>query len=73
MSKTFNWKDSSSESGYSAHLSKATSERMYAYCKNKNLNRKKFVEQCINKELDVLERQFYESLSKEELINMILK
>lgn len=61
----------SKDGTYSPHIGKATAERLTKYCHNVKANRTKFVEKCINERLDVLENEYYESLSKEELINML--
>lgn len=68
-----NCRNSRSKDGtFSPHISKTTAERLTKYCRLKNLNRTKFVEQCVNDRLTVLEREFYENLSKDELINIII-
>ena len=60
----------------SVNLSKETAGRVTYYCKRNNLNRKKFVEQCVNDAMDVIKeqeaRQELLGKSKEELIDMIL-
>lgn len=63
----------SKDGTFSPHIGKQTTERLTKYCHIKNINRTKFVEMCINERLDVLERDFYESLTKDELIDLILK
>ena len=68
-----NYRDSRTKDGtFSPRINKATAERLTKYCRLKNINRTKFVEQCINDRLTVLEREFYENLSKDELINLII-
>lgn len=77
MSKTRNesqYRNTVTKDGrFSPHLNKATSERIAKYCHSMNINKTRFVEQCVNECLDTLEREFYEALTKEELINLILK
>ena len=69
-----NYRNVKSRDGvFSPHISRHTAERLTRYCQSKNINKTKFVEECINKQLDVLEREYYESLTKDELINLILK
>lgn len=69
-----NCRNTKSKDGtFSPHIGRLTTERLTRYCHLKNTNRTKFVEQCINDRLDVLEREFYEALSKDELIDLILK
>lgn len=62
----------SKDGTFSPHISKTTTERLTKFCHIKDINRTKFVEQCINDRLDVLEREFYEGLTKDELIDLIL-
>lgn len=63
---------SSKTGGFTAHLSKTTAQRINHYCKTTNQNRTKFVEKCINDMLDRLEMELYETMSKEDLIQIIL-
>ena len=66
-------RDTKSKDGtFSPHLNKATSERLTKYCKISEQNRTKFVEFCVNAQLDILEKEFLMSKSQEELIEMIL-
>ncbi len=63
----------SKDGSFSPHIGKATTERLTKYCHNINMNKTKFVEKCINERLDVLEGEYYSSMSKEELIKLLLK
>ena len=58
--------------GFTPHLNALDSKRIDRYCKLKNLNKTKFVSYCVNKVLDDLEKTIYESMSKEELIEILL-
>lgn len=58
---------------FSPHIGKATTDRLTKYCHNINMNRTKFVEKCINERLDILENEYYFSLSKEELVQLLTK
>lgn len=62
----------SQDGTFSPHLNKTTSERLSRYCKMSDQNRTKFVEHCINAQLDILEKDFYLSKTKEELVEMLL-
>lgn len=62
----------SKDGSFSPHIGKATAERLAKYCHLRNINKTKFVEQCINERLDDLEREYYESLTKEDLISLII-
>lgn len=69
-----NYRDvKSRDGGFSPHISKHTAERIIRFCRTKNIGKTKFVEECINKQLDILEPEYYESLTKEELLKLILK
>lgn len=68
-----NYRDVKSNDGtFSPHINRTTTERLSRYCKMTNQNRTRFVEQCVNAQLDILEREALVSKSKEELIEMIL-
>lgn len=58
---------------FSPYINRTTSERIRKYCEAKNINKTKFVEQCITERLDALEREMYESMTKDELIAIILQ
>ena len=62
----------SNDGTFSPHINKTTADRLSRYCKMTNRNRTRFVEHCINAQLDVLEREALMSKSKEELIDYIL-
>lgn len=51
-------------------ISANTASRITYYCKLTKKNRNKFVEECINAQLDILENEYYQSLSKDELIEL---
>lgn len=69
-----NCRNSKSKDGsFSPHIGIKTASRLTKYCHITNVNRTNFVEYCINKCLDELERNYYESLSKDDLIDIILK
>ena len=69
-----NYRNVKSRDGvFSPHISKHTADRLARFCQSKNINKTKFVEECINNQLNTLEREYYESLTKEELIKLILK
>ena len=76
MSKTRvenEFRESTSKDGtFSSHIDEKTTSRLTRYCKTKNINKTKFVMECINKQLDILEKEILMNLSKEELIEMYL-
>lgn len=57
---------------FTPHIATQTAERLTKYCHLTNINRTKFVEQCINKQLDWLEKEYYESLTKDDLIALVM-
>ena len=67
-----NYRNTKSTNGeFSPKIGKTTTERLTRYCKDTNQNKTRFVERCINERLDVLETEFLNSLSKEELIELL--
>ena len=69
-----NFRAVNSEDGtFSPHISKKTNERNTRYFKTTNRNKTKFVEYCINNVLDSLEKEMYETMSKEELIELLME
>lgn len=64
---------SSKDGSFSPHIGRPTTERLTKYCKETNQNRTRFVERCINERLDVLESEFYQALTKEQLIEMLMR
>lgn len=56
---------------FSPRFDRKTAERIWRYCKAKDLNKTHFVIACVNERLDTLEDEMLEALSKEELIKMI--
>ena len=66
-------KTASKDGNFSPCISKETAERLTRYCELMNLNRTKFVEHCINLQLDEFEKRSLMAKSKEELVEMLLK
>ena len=68
------YRETTSKNGtFSTHVSAKTAARIRRYCALTNINKTKFVEDCINKQLDALERECLDKLTKEELIALVLK
>lgn len=63
----------SKDGTFGPRLNKTVSERLTKFCKETNRNRTEFVIECINNQLDILEKEYYESLTREELIDKLLK
>lgn len=72
MNKRETYRDTVSKNGgLTAHISAATAERMRSYCQKQNIAVGKFSEDCINAQLDILEREAYSSMPKEMLIELL--
>ena len=73
MKKRESYRDTVSKNGsLTAHISAETAERVRVYCSRQNIATGKFIETCIKKELDILEREAYNSMPKEMLIELLL-
>lgn len=71
--KETKYRDSKSRSGeYSPKISPALADRIKNYCKLVNMNKNTFVEEHCKEALDKLEREAYENMSKEELVELLL-
>lgn len=71
--KSYNYRNTPSRDGsFSPKLSEKTSKRIVKYCEQMNINKTKFVEDCVIAQLDILEREALNSMSKEMLIEMLL-
>jgi len=73
MNKRETYRDTVSKDGtLTAHISAEIAKKIKKYCSSQNISATKFIEDCINKELDVLEREAYNSMPKEMLIELLL-
>ncbi len=69
-----NFRNTQAKDGsFSPHIRREVTERLSRYCKDTNQNRTRFVEHCIVERLDVLEKEFLESKTKEQLIELLMK
>lgn len=57
---------------FSPKLSRKVTKRIIRYCEQQDINKTKFVENCVAERLDTLEREALISMPKEMLIEMIL-
>jgi len=72
--KEENYRHTKSKDGsLSIHLKREIAERLARYCRETNQNRTRFVESCIIERLDVVEKEFLEDKSKEELIDLLMR
>ena len=68
-----NYRNTTTQNGtFSPQFDKATTARVIRYCKIKNLNKTKFAAKCINDKLDELEKEMYNGLTKDELIEILM-
>lgn len=58
---------------FSPRISVATTNRIIRYCKETNQNKTRFVEKCVNERLDDLEKEMLNEMSKEQLIEMLMR
>lgn len=58
--------------GFCPHLSDDVTKRIVRYCKATDQNKTRFVIDCVNAQLDILEKQALSNYTKEELIEMLL-
>lgn len=62
----------SKDGSFSPRLSPKTTRRLIRYCESQNFNKTKFVEDCVNERLDVLERETLNSMPKEMLVELLM-
>ena len=73
MRKINSYRDTSSKDGsLTAHISFEVAERIRIYCSQQNIATGKFIEDCLKAQLDILEREAYNSMPKEMLIELLL-
>ena len=63
----------SKDGRYSPKIDKATTERLFRYCKMMDINKNAFVTESVNLRLNEVERKSLEAKSKDELIEMLLR
>jgi len=63
----------SNDGTYSARIRKSIADRLIRHCGIKNINKKNFVEEAVVEKLDREERKALEEMSKEELIELLLR
>lgn len=60
------------DGGFCPHLESPIAKRIDRYCRVNNLNKTKFVTECLDAQLRILEKDIYKDMSKEELIDLLL-
>ena len=53
------------------HLFKTDADRIRKYCEINDISISKFVTDCMNKQLDILEREAYNNMLREMLIELL--
>ena len=65
-------KTSSKDGSLTPHLYDPIATHIRNYCEQQNISVSKFVEDCIKKQMDVLEKEAYNNMPKEMLIELLL-
>lgn len=73
MRKNNKYNNTESKDGsLSVHLYEPISTRIRNYCKQQNISVSKFVGECVESQISVLERKYLEDMPKEMLIELYL-
>ena len=73
MQREYKYKNTISKTGiYTLHINAELNKQISEYCKMKNLNKAKYLNECISKAIQSDESEFLSTLSKEELVQIIL-
>ena len=73
MQRDYKYKNTVSKPGiYTLHINAELNKQISEYCKMKNLNKAKYLNECISKAIQNDENEFLSTLSKEELVQIIL-
>ena len=64
-------KVTSNDGSFSPHIRKEVNEVLSRYCRITNQNKTRVVEMCIVKQINSMEKDFLESMTKEQLIDFI--
>ena len=73
MQREYKYKNTISKTGiYTLHINADLNKKISEYCKMKNLNKAKYLNECISKAIQRDESENLSTLSKEELVQIIL-
>lgn len=73
MRKRDKYKNTESKDGsLTPHLYDPIASRIRSYCKQQNISVSKFVGECVESQISVLERKYLEDMPKEMLIELYL-
>lgn len=71
--RDYRFKNTASKDGcYSFHLKRELNERLTEYCRMNNLNKSKYIEKIIAERLIADEKAWLQTLTKEELVQIIM-
>ena len=72
--RDYKFKNTVSKDGrYTLHLNADLNRKVSEYCKMNNINKSKYINECISKALEKDESEYLQSLTKEELVSIIMK
>ena len=73
MQRDYKYKNTVSKTGiYTLHINAELNKQISEYCKMKNLNKANYLNECISKAIQSDESEFLSTLSKEELVQILL-
>ena len=73
MQRDYKYKNTISKTGiYTLHINAELNKKISEYCKLKNLNKAKYLNECISKAIQNDESEYLSTLSKEQLVQIIL-
>ena len=73
MKRDYKYKNTFSKTGiYTLHINAELNKKISEYCKRKNLNKAKYLNECISKSIQNDESEYLSTLSKEELLQIIM-
>lgn len=74
MTRNYRFKNTAAKDGrYSVHIRGSLNSRLTEYCRARNLNKAKYVEQAVAERLEKDECEWLNTLDKESLVRYILQ
>lgn len=58
---------------FTPHICAEVSEELTEYCKKRNINRTRFVEEAVRKKLKASKLEWFEGMDKDELIERLMR
>ena len=65
-------KTPSKDGSFNPSLCRKVAQRLTRYCEKHGLNKTRFVEDCVSKQMDILERDELNDMPKEMLIELLM-